>query len=90
MIDPIHRKQLLRLKRVSEATGLSRSTIDYLIGRGEFPRPVKIARRSIAWDADEIDAWICGRLSDRAAGVPQVLLDEADVIAAEIVGKEGV
>jgi prophage regulatory protein len=54
--------QLLRLGAVTGQTGLSRSTIYYLIGKGEFPRPICVGARAMAWISEEVDQWIEGRI----------------------------
>jgi prophage regulatory protein len=42
-------KSLLRLPRVLERTGLSRTHLYRLAARGAFPTPVKISERASAW-----------------------------------------
>ena len=58
-------KKLLRLPHVKEAIGYSRSEIYRLIALGTFPRPVRIGDRAVAWDADEVQAWIRSRIEAR-------------------------
>jgi prophage regulatory protein len=53
---------LLRLPQVKQRTGLSRSTIYALAARGEFPRPISLGRRSVAWVASEISQWVSDRI----------------------------
>jgi prophage regulatory protein len=50
--------RLLRRREVEAATRLSRSTIYLLMSRGQFPRPIRIGERAVAWRADAIAAWI--------------------------------
>ena len=50
--------RLLRMTAVIRATGLARSTIYKLVGLGQFPNPVHITGRAVAWRAFEIDRWI--------------------------------
>ena len=59
--------QLLRLHDAMSRTGLSRSAVYAAIADGTFPKPVRIGRRSVAWPAEDIDAWITARirLADR-------------------------
>ena len=47
----------LRLRPVMRTTGLSRSTIYRLMAARQFPRPVRIARRAVAWRPHDIDRW---------------------------------
>ena len=36
-----------------------------LVRQGRFPQPVRLAPNKLAFDEDEIDAWIRQRLSER-------------------------
>lgn len=56
--------RLLRRPQVEELTGLSRSTIYAMIQRGDFPAPVQIGRRAVAWSEAAIQIWISTRLAD--------------------------
>jgi len=56
---------LLRRKEVEQRTALSRSRIYDLMGKGEFPLPVRLGSMSVAWASNEIDAWISERLAQR-------------------------
>lgn len=55
-------KKLLKLKQVQGIVPLSRSSIYEKMARGEFPRPIKLGTRAVAWRSDEITAWIVARL----------------------------
>ena len=57
---------LIRLKQVREACALSRSELYRRIGRGEFPKPVAIGQRAVAWRSSDIQAWIAARTSKSA------------------------
>ena len=48
---------LLRLRAVMHVTGLSRSTLYRLIADGQFPRPVRLGARAVAWRRSDVDAW---------------------------------
>lgn len=50
-----------RRPAVEELTGLSRSTIYALMDRGDFPRPVKLAPRIVAWPESRITEWLASR-----------------------------
>jgi prophage regulatory protein len=54
--------RLIRLPEVMDQVGLSRSTIYLYIQKGEFPAPVKLGSRSVAWNSEDIDAWIQEKL----------------------------
>ena len=50
--------KLLKRPEVERLTGLSRASIYARIKNEAFPLPVRIGPNSVAWRADEIDAWI--------------------------------
>jgi prophage regulatory protein len=51
----------LRLPSVMRVTGLGRSTIYRLMAGGQFPRPVQIASRAVAWRRSDIYLWTATR-----------------------------
>jgi prophage regulatory protein len=51
----------IRFKEVKRRTSLARSTIYLLISRDEFPKPVSLGGRSVAWKESEIEAWRSAR-----------------------------
>lgn len=55
---PVNR--LLKISEVSELTALARATIYVRIKSGEFPLPVKLGGRSVAWRQSDVQAWIDG------------------------------
>lgn len=50
--------KLMRLPAVIERTGFSRSWIYELINQKQFPQPIKIGSRAVAFIESEIDQWI--------------------------------
>lgn len=52
---------LLRRPDVETRTGLSRSTIYDWMKRGEFPQPVKLGARLVAWRESDVTAWLESR-----------------------------
>lgn len=50
--------KLMRLPAVIERTGYSRSWIYELINQGQFPKPVKIGIRAIAFIESEIEEFL--------------------------------
>ena len=50
-----------RLPAVEEIIGLKRSSIYELIAAGEFPRPVKLSARAVAWRESDIATWMESR-----------------------------
>ena len=57
--------RLLRLPAVTNKTGKKRSSIYLMIANGEFPKPIKIGKRSSAWVEREVDEWIQQRIKNR-------------------------
>ena len=51
-------RPFLTIKEVSKLIGISVSTLNRLIKRGEFPKKVKISPRRIMFMKKEIDKWI--------------------------------
>lgn len=49
---------LLRIPEVLQKVNISRATLDKLRRAGKFPPGVKLAPKTIAWRASEIDAWL--------------------------------
>lgn len=56
-------RALLRLQQVQALTGLARSTLYKLISERDFPSPIPLAGRAVAWDSQAVDAWIQSRIS---------------------------
>lgn len=50
--------RLLREPEVAKFIGVSTSTVRRLVNRGEFPKPVKIGGKLIAWRSAEVQRWI--------------------------------
>ena len=53
--------RLLTLGEVIEKTQMSRSTIYALMGKGLFPRPIRVGARSVRWIEAEIVEFIKNR-----------------------------
>ena len=64
-VAPITGRTFIRFKRVREKTGLPLSSLYDLMARGEFPKPVPLSERRVAWLLDEVDAWIEQRIAER-------------------------
>lgn len=54
-------KKILRLKEVTHAIGLSRSTIYRLVNCGFFPKPIRIGITAVGWDSAELEFWLTER-----------------------------
>lgn len=58
----------LRRPAVEAATGLSRSSLYAMMDRGDFPRPVRIGKRAVAWPQSAVTAWLASRPTTGRAG----------------------
>lgn len=50
-------RRFLRLQEVKKLVGMSRSWIYDAIRRGDFPAPVRVSVRAVAWDSVSIAEW---------------------------------
>lgn len=58
----------LRRPAVQTATGLSRSSLYAMMATGDFPRPVRIGKRAVAWRESTIEAWLASRPTANSVG----------------------
>ncbi len=56
-------KKLLRLPEVLGCIGLSRSTLYQMIKAKDFPSQVRLGPRAVAWDSEQVQAWIADRIA---------------------------
>lgn len=49
---------ILRLKKVTEKTGLAKSTIYKKITEKEFPQQISLGGKAVGWLKSDIDRWI--------------------------------
>ena len=57
-------RPFLTMKEVSDLLGISISTINRLIKKGEFPPKVKLSPRRMVFMKKEIEGWIDNKRSD--------------------------
>ena len=43
----------------------NRVTLSRRVRRGEFPAPIRVSSRNVAWLKSEVDAWEAGRIASR-------------------------
>lgn len=55
-------RSFLRLKQVKAVTGMSRSWIYDAIRRGDFPAPIALGARAVAWPSSSIADWQAQRI----------------------------
>lgn len=49
--------EILRIRDVKRAVGMSVSTIYEWMANGKFPTPIRLGARSVGWKKDDIEAW---------------------------------
>ena len=57
-------ESLIRLKKVEAKTGIKKSMVYDLMSKNEFPKPIKIGDRAVAWIESEIDQWIKNKIPE--------------------------
>ena len=58
--DPDERA--LRLRQVSQLTGLGRSMIYQMQAEGRFPQRIKLGERAVGWPESEARDWLAARI----------------------------
>jgi predicted DNA-binding transcriptional regulator AlpA len=53
--------RLLRLPELEGTVSLKKSTIYGMVKRGEFPAPVQVSARCVAWRSSAVAAWLASR-----------------------------
>ena len=56
---------LIRIKEVMSMTGLSRSSIYTFKSKDEFPNPIQLTARSVAWVRVDVEQWILDKINNR-------------------------
>lgn len=67
---PDHKRpvRLIRKPELLGMVGLGNTSLYDLIKRGEFPAPLRLSARSVAWREDEVQAWIAARPRSLGSG----------------------
>jgi prophage regulatory protein len=62
-------RRLLRRRTVMEMLGIKRTALEEAVKRGDFPPPIVIFEhgRALAWDEEEVLAWMDGRFKAQRA-----------------------
>lgn len=54
-------RRYIRRTEVETLTSLSRSTIYRMMEIGDFPKPIKLTRKAVAWPEEQIVEWLNNR-----------------------------
>ncbi len=63
----------LRLPKVKAVTGLSKSSLYDLIRANNFPAPIRLGSRTVAWVRSEVTQWAAERILNSRAATPDVV-----------------
>ena len=55
-------ERALRLRQVSQLTGLGRSMIYQMQAEGRFPQRIKLGERAVGWLESEVRDWLATRI----------------------------
>jgi prophage regulatory protein len=73
-------ERFLRLTAVQRRVPFSRSNLYLMMSRGEFPQPILLGARAVAWLESEIDSWIEAKVIEgRAEAGIQPLIAKSDL-----------
>lgn len=61
----VEAERFMRLPEVVAVCGLPASSIYDRMRRGDFPKPVPLASKSVAWLSSEIRQWMQSRIASR-------------------------
>lgn len=59
--------RLMTPKEAASATSLSRPLLSLMAAEGQFPKPIQLTERRIAFVRSEVEAWIDARIAARPA-----------------------
>lgn len=59
---------LIRATDVERRTGLKKSKLYQLMAVGDFPKPIKLTERSVAWPESEVTDWIRAKITASRQG----------------------
>ena len=68
-MNTIESNRVIRLREVKNMTGLSKASIYVKMKSENFPKPIKISSRAVAWPEKEIFAWLREKINARDAQV---------------------
>lgn len=58
--------KIIRLKNVTDKTGMAKSTIYKKIAANEFPKQILLGAKSVGWLESDIDNWIKDQIAKSA------------------------
>jgi prophage regulatory protein len=68
--NPVTSRHLLSRRAVLKQIPISGATMWRTIAAGDFPKPIRIGKRRVAWLQTEIDDWLGERMVERGSTRP--------------------
>lgn len=68
---PAPKNRLIRLRCVTEVTGMGKSAIYEKMRLGEFPKSVRLSSRMVAWPESAVFQWVQDRITESQAAQAQ-------------------
>lgn len=59
----VPRDRLLRLPEVISICGIKKSMVYALLGKKQFPKPVPLSARAVAWPESAVLTWVQARIA---------------------------
>ena len=76
---------LLNVKEVAKKLGVSRAQVYLMVKKGDFPVPIRIAKRTSRWLESDVDRWIERKFKVREKELaPWVAMAAAEKEAEEV------
>jgi prophage regulatory protein len=63
-------RRYLRAQELATMLAVHRSTLWRWVQDGHLPRPVRLGPNTVAWDSNQIEAWLAGRVDQAVGRVP--------------------
>lgn len=67
----VPRDRLIRLPEVENLVGCKKSTVYSMVGKGTFPRPIRISARMVVWPETVVLQWLQDRINQSATNAVQ-------------------
>ncbi len=65
--NPVTQRHLLSRRVLLKQVPFSSATLWRTIAAGDFPKPIRIGKRRVAWLQTEIDDWLAERMEERGS-----------------------
>lgn len=73
----VRRDRLIRRPEVEALTGCKKSTIYKLMSEGDFPKPVTLSQKHVAWSESAVLTWVQEKIHSITAAKPSPALVQA-------------